>query len=83
MPRIPTAEIEIDGRRKIINADDPRVQECAARQAPSVPESPEDVAGLKKAEVVAFLDAHGSDFDKAAKVDDLRALLIETMFVSE
>lgn len=80
MPRIPTAEITVNGKRKIVNADDPRALEP---QTPDVPASPEDVAKLKRDDVVSFLEAHSVEFSKSAKVDELRALLIETMFVAE
>ena len=80
MPRIPTVEIEVDGRRKIVNADDPRAQEASA---PETPESREDVAKLKKPEVVMLLEAHDAVFDKTAKVDELREQLAALMFVGD
>jgi hypothetical protein len=80
MPRIPTVEIEIDGRRKIVNADDPRAQ---VAEASEIPESPEDIAKLKKPEVVMLLEAHDAVFDKTAKVDELREQLSAIMFVGD
>ena len=32
MPRIPTTEITVDGRKKIVNADDPRAQKPAPKK---------------------------------------------------
>lgn len=32
MPRIPTAEITVDGRKKIVNADDPRAKKPAPKK---------------------------------------------------
>lgn len=80
MTRIPTVEIEVDGRRKIVNANDPRAQEHALT-GPELPESPEDVAKLKKQDVILMLEAHDVAFDKAAKVEDLREQLCNVIFV--
>lgn len=35
--RIPTAEIIVNGKRKIVNADDPRVTEAKPVKAPAKP----------------------------------------------
>lgn len=73
MPRIPTVEIEVNGRRKIVNADDPRAQ--------TAPEAvtPESIAKMKKADVTELLEAHGADAE--GKLPELRARLIAIMFV--
>jgi hypothetical protein len=36
--RIPTAEIVVNGRRKIVNADDPRVKEATNAKAQAIRE---------------------------------------------
>lgn len=40
MPRIPTAEITVNGKKKIVNADDPRAQKKPA--AKTVQKKPAD-----------------------------------------
>lgn len=80
MPRIPTVEIEVNGRKKIVNADDPRA--TATLEPAAIPQSPEDVAKLKKPDVIELLEAHGAEFDPTAKVGDLRGQLSGVMFAS-
>lgn len=63
---------------KIIDARFDPVRKDEPVEAP-VPQSPEDVAGLKKPGVIKFLEAHGAD--TVGGVDELRDRLTETMFV--
>ena len=80
MTRIPTVEIEIDGRRKIVNADDPRAQENAI--APKQELTREGIEKMPRKAVVAHLEAHGAtDIPDDAKLDDLRKQLIAVAFV--
>lgn len=72
--RIPTVEIEVNGRKKIVNADDPR----AAKLKPGIP-SKSDIATMKKADVVEWLEAHGVDAPDG-KVLDLRKQLTQIMW---
>lgn len=46
-----------------------------------VPDSPEDIAMLKKKELVELLEAH--DGDTSGNVAELRARLTEIMFIGE
>ncbi|MGB1215646.1 MAG: hypothetical protein ACPG4X_19910 [Pikeienuella sp.] len=69
--QIPTVKITVDGRQKIVNADDPRVS--------SVPASPDDIDGLKKAELVELLEAHGAD--TGGTVPKLKTRLKAVMFL--
>lgn len=71
--RIPTAEIIVNGRKKIVNADDPRVT------AGNEPDPRAEIDGMKKADLVEMLEAHGAD--TSGKVADLRARLKNVMFV--
>lgn len=78
MSRIPTVEIEVNGRKKIVNADDPRA--TGTVEPTPIPESPDDVAKLKKPDVIELLEAHGAEFDPTAKVGELRDQLSAVMF---
>jgi len=82
--QIPTAEIVVNGRRKIVNADDPRV--TAHAEEKGLPEEGRQevtrstVARMKKAEVVDLLAAHGVT-DTSGSLPALRNRLIAVMFV--
>jgi hypothetical protein len=82
MARIPTKTITINGRSKIVNADDPRcgdgIQE--EKKAQEVIPSKSDIAGMKKADVVEWLEAHGV-VDPAGSVADLRATLRKMIYL--
>lgn len=62
--RIPTAEITVDGRKKIVNADDPRTRL--------------DVQKMSRPEVVARLQMLGIR-RPSGKIGDLRAQLDEKL----
>lgn len=80
MTRIPTVEIEVDGRRKIVNADDPRAQEHAVEPEPEL--TKEGIEKMPRKGVVAALEAHGAtEIPEDAKLDDLRKQLIAVAFV--
>ena len=74
--RIPTVEIVVSGRRKIVNANDPRVKKA---EAPAEGISPEDIDRMKRADLVELLKAHGAD--ASGKLPDLRKRLKAVMFV--
>lgn len=74
MGRLATVQIEVNGRKKIVNADDPR-----AAQKPSGLPSKSDIASMKKADCVEWLEAHGAD--TSGKIADLRDRLRSIMFV--
>ena len=76
MPRIPTVEITVNGKRKIVNADDPRAQAPEAAKALTR----DDIATMSGAELSDLLDMHGIT-DIPRKLDDRRALLTQAMFV--
>lgn len=78
MPRIPTVEIEVNGRRKIVNANDPRAATSAEPVPTVVPQSPEDVAKLKKPEVIELLEAHEAPTD--GNLPELKKRLCGVMF---
>jgi len=75
--RIPTVEIEIDGRKKIVNADDPRANSAPA--ASGIP-SRSEIATMPKAQVVEWLEAHGVDAPEG-KLPDLKAALVKILYV--
>lgn len=66
------AELRAQGL-KIIDA------RFAPKEAPR-PITREDVAAMKKADVLDLLEAHGVEADKADKVGDLRDTLSRVMF---
>ena len=72
MPRIPTKQITVDGKTKIVNADDPRANEPVI--------TPETIAAMPKADVVEHLKAHGVDAPKG-KVSELREALRNVAFL--
>ena len=74
MGRIPTVEIEFEGRRKIVNADDPR----AVRKIPSKAE----IAAMKKADVIEWLEAHGVE-KPTGNLADLRDTLRATIYLED
>lgn len=83
---IPTAEIVVNGRKKIVNADDPRVKEFGVAvseeketEEVTIP-SRTDIARMSKAEVVEWLEAHGVEAPNG-KLADLKAELAAIMFV--
>lgn len=85
MSILPTVKIFANNPRGwcIINESDfePDVHERFVEKEPvAVPQSADDVAKLKKPDVIELLEAHDAEFDKAAKVDDLRDQLIALMF---
>jgi hypothetical protein len=77
--KIPTATIEIEGRRKIVNADDPRVAEYGVDPA-SEEITPEGIDKMKKADLIDLLKAHGVE-EPAGNVAELRDALRAVMFV--
>lgn len=84
--RLPTAEIVVNGRRKIVNADDPRVmdgQEAVEEKGRAQEVTRTDVARMKRAEVLDWLDAHGiAEAQLEGKpVTELRSLLSAVLFV--
>jgi len=85
MARIPTAEIVVDGRRKIVNADDPRVthEQKAVEEKGPEEVTRTSIARMKRGEVIDLLEAHGvSEADcEGVKLPDLRAELTRIMFV--
>lgn len=46
-----------------------------------VPETPEDIAGMTKDEVVGWIEAHGGKADRRKSVETLRDELTSIMFV--
>lgn len=66
-----------------LNFDDLLNLRAKGKQAPasSIPESPEDIAGMAKAEVRELLEAHGVEVEKGATVSKMRDMLVEVMFV--
>lgn len=86
MARIPTAEIVVNGRRKIVNADDPRVkhgQEAVEEEGREEEMTRSDVARMKRADLVAALEAHGvpEARTRGVPVPKLREQLTRIMFV--
>lgn len=81
---IPTAEIVVNGRRKIVNADDPRVNAHAKEKR--LPEkgrqevTRESIARMKKPDVVDLLAAHGVE-GASGSLPSLRNQLTAVMFV--
>jgi len=84
MARIPTAKIVVDGRRKIVNADDSRVTHGQKAVEEKGPEevTRTSVARMKRGEVIELLEAHGvSEADcGGVNLPDLRAKLTRIMF---
>jgi len=78
MARIKTVEITVNGRRKIVNADDPRAA-GGARDETGIP-SKSDIATMKKGDVIEWLEAHGVT-GASGTVSELRDRLRRTMFV--
>lgn len=86
--RIPTAEIVVNGRRKIVNADDPRVKDYAEGQGVRSQGRQEemtrtDIARMKRGEVLDLLAAHGITEAECegVKLPELKARLSGIMFV--
>ncbi|MEB3419911.1 hypothetical protein ACFSDD_11065 [Salipiger marinus] len=77
MSRIPTAEIVVNGRRKIVNADDPRAQAVPERKAP---EDRAAIATMPKGEVREWLEELNIEVAKGATVEEMRAALTGAMF---
>ena len=77
--QIPTAEIVVNGRRKIVNADDPRVSNAKGLQPQEEEITRESVDKMKRAQVVGLLEAHGAPTD--GKLPELRGRLRSIMFV--
>lgn len=84
--RIPTVEI-VDpetGRRKIVNADDPRAM--GASDAEGLQEkgpqalTREAIAKMPKGDVAELLTMHGVDPDPKAKVAELRDMASRVIF---
>jgi hypothetical protein len=76
MARIETVEITVEGRKKIVNADDPRATGGAQSGIPTR----EEISKMGKGEVVDWLDAHGVEGAKG-KVADLRNQLARILYV--
>lgn len=75
--QIPTVEIEVNGRRKIVNADDPR---AAGAKPEGGAEERIDIDAMTGPELTEALEAHGVE-DIPHKIDDRRALLQRVVFV--
>ncbi len=78
MGTIPTVEIVVNGRRKIVNADDPRAQKP---QAPSMDLTREGIAKMPKDKVIALLEAHRVPVDKRSSVAKLRDMAARVVIV--
>lgn len=74
--RIETVEIFVNGRRKVVNYDDPR---AALPETGAIP-TRSDIAQMKKADVIGWLEAHGVEAPDG-KLPDLKAKLVEIMFL--
>lgn len=82
----PTAVIVVDGRRKIVNADDPRVArygEKAVEEKRAQEVTRAGIARMKRGAVLDLLAAHGvSEADcEGVTLPDLRRRLTRIMFV--
>lgn len=85
--QIPTAEIVVNGRKKIVNADDPRVKGAAnevsekeeAQEVGGIPTRSE-IATMPKAQVIEWLEAHGVEAPEG-KLADLKAALVKILYV--
>lgn len=75
MARIPTVTITVNGRRKIVNADDPRARQDAA---PGI--TREDIAAMPGPDLSDLLALHGVESAPRA-LADRRALLTRILFV--
>ena len=73
---VATVRIKADNARgyKIVNADDPRAKQPVTR---------EDIAKMKRGEVVELLEAHGYDGHEGKKLPECRAALTEIMFFGD
>lgn len=85
MAKLSTVKIAANNERGwcIINASafDPDIHQRFDTPEPAaIPQSPEDVAKLKKPDVIELLEAHEAEFDPTAKVGDLRDQLSGLMF---
>ena len=74
MPRIPTKTIWINGRKKIVSADDPR--ECDG----SGGITREAVAAMDGPDLTDLLEAHGVE-DVPHRLDDRREMVTRIMFM--
>lgn len=83
--QIPTVKIKSGDGYAVINAEDfdPKTH-TAVDEAPKsdVPDR-DAIATMPKGEVRDWLEAHGADVPKGATVDEMRAALVETMFVGD
>lgn len=82
----PTAVIFVDGRRKIVNADDPRVKDYgqeAVEEGRAQEMTRADIYRMKRAEVIGMLTAHGVREEDCVGVilPALRERLTRIMFV--
>lgn len=78
--KLPTAVIMVGGRRKIVNANDPRVTGNAVQKEEKAETlTRDDIAKMKAVELRDLLASHGADTN--GKVADLRSRLISCMFV--
>lgn len=86
MAQIPTVEIVVNGRRKVVNADDPRAKGAshekeAIRQEGRAQEvTRETVATMSGPELSELLKAHGVETIPRA-LADRRAMLTQILFV--
>jgi len=82
MGRVATAEIVVNGRRKIVNADDPRAQngEKTMEEGRAEKVTRTDIARMSKADVAELLTMHGIDPDPKAKATDLRDMASRVIF---
>lgn len=85
MGRIPTVEITVNGRRKIVNADDPRAkvthgEETLRQEGRAQEVTRADVADMSGPDLSDMLKAHGVETIPRA-LTDRRALLTRIMFV--
>lgn len=84
--RIPTVEIMVDGRRKIVNADDPRAVGGTSGQGSGVTPvsgheqvTRESIVRMRKSDVRELLEAHGAE--TSGNVAEMRQRLTRVMFV--
>lgn len=84
--RVPTETIEVNGRRKTVNADDPRVADYAVSVgepdlSEQQPMTPDDIDAMDGGDLTELLEAHGVE-DIPRRLDDRREMLKSIMFVS-
>lgn len=93
MPRISTAEIAVNGRRKIVNADDPRAlaqkgaddakgQGLRKEEGRAEEVTRTNLARMKRGDVLDMLEAHGiTEGDvEGVMLPELRAMAARVIF---